>query len=110
MQQIDDESESEEEFDFINGIRGTQVLDRMFEEKRRERALLDANIKQRFDESTSEEIQNEIHRYWLSRKLTKQRITERDVKLAKNRLKKKIREEETNKMHMEFLERHRDQN
>ncbi|CAF0898604.1 unnamed protein product, partial [Brachionus calyciflorus] len=93
MQQIDDESESEEEFDFINGIRDTQVLDRMFEEKRRERALLDANIKQRFDELKSEEIQNEIHRYWLSRKLTRQRITEHDVKLAKNRLKKKIREE-----------------
>ncbi|CAF1131303.1 unnamed protein product, partial [Brachionus calyciflorus] len=106
MQQIDDEIESEEEFDYINGIRDNAVLDQMFEEKRNERARLEEKIKIRVSQLTSENIENEIHPFWQISKLTRQRITDNDVQLAEKRLMRKIREEETNNMHLEFLERY----
>ncbi|CAF1032492.1 unnamed protein product [Brachionus calyciflorus] len=62
MQQNDDESESDEEFDYINGIRNNTVLDQI-------------NL-------TKEDIQNEIYRFWQSFMLTRKRVTDHDVELA----------------------------
>ncbi|CAF1152382.1 unnamed protein product, partial [Brachionus calyciflorus] len=52
------------------------------------------------------DIQNEIYRFWQSSMSTRKSVTDHDVKLAEKRQMKKIREEETNNIHLEFLERH----
>ena len=103
------ESESDEEFDYINSLKNNQVLEKMREEKRPEKASLESNLSKRLVEFTQDAINNEINNYWKSNNLKRKRITKNDIKFATNRLKKKIRIEETNNMHLAFLERNRDQ-
>ncbi|RNA02198.1 hypothetical protein BpHYR1_034123 [Brachionus plicatilis] len=109
LAQCTNESDSDEEFDYINSLKNNQVLEKMREEKRREKASLESNISKRLVELTQDAFNNEINNYWKSDNLKRKRIAKNDIKFATNRLKKKIRIEETNNMHLAFLERNRDQ-
>ncbi|CAF0884612.1 unnamed protein product [Brachionus calyciflorus] len=104
---IDDDSESDEEFNYMDGIRDKRVLDTMYREKQDEREALEANIQRRADALSSQDIVNEVHNYWKSSNLKRKNVTADDLKYATNRLKKRFRAEETATMHLDFRERYK---
>ncbi|RNA32908.1 Ragulator complex LAMTOR3, partial [Brachionus plicatilis] len=60
LAQCTNESDSDEEFDYINSLKNNQVLEKMREEKHREKASLESNISKRLVELTQDAINNEI--------------------------------------------------
>ncbi|RNA28866.1 hypothetical protein BpHYR1_028891 [Brachionus plicatilis] len=68
LAQCTNESDSDEEFDYI------KILEKIREEKRREKASLESNTSKRLVELTQDAINNEIYNYWKSNNF-KQRLS-----------------------------------
>ncbi|RNA28156.1 hypothetical protein BpHYR1_002011 [Brachionus plicatilis] len=90
LAQCTNESDSDEEFDYIKSLKNNPFLEKMREEKRREKASLESNISKCLVELTQDAINNEIYNYWKSNNFKRKRINKNDIKFATNRLKKKF--------------------
>ena len=105
MAQAGSDSDSDDDFKYTEGLRNNQALEDMYRERREENASMETNIKKRLAEITKEDIEDEVRKFWQFSKLNRQRITKRDIELATDQKKKN---DESNRKHLAFLERHRD--
>ena len=106
MAQAGSDSYNDDDFNYMEGIRNNQALEDIYRERSEENVLMESNIKERLAEITKEDIEDEVRKIWQLSKLNRQRITKRE--LATDRIKQKIKNDESNKKHLAFLERHRD--
>ncbi|CAF1022845.1 unnamed protein product [Brachionus calyciflorus] len=80
----------------------------MYQERRVEREKKEQRIDERISNITDKHINEEVLRLWNLKGLSgkRKRISKLDREEAHKRIVKKKRLEETNKMHLDYLQRH----
>ncbi|CAF1109505.1 unnamed protein product [Brachionus calyciflorus] len=100
--------ETSSSFDYIRSTMNMEPVEQMYQERRAEREKKEQRIDERISNITDKQINEEVLRLWNLKEATgkRKRISKLDREEAHKSIVKKFRLEETNNMHLEYLQRH----